>query len=658
MTIRISTRAVAARRAVAGLIALALAVSAGVLGASGAARAEGEVPAPATGSTAPLTASLVSVAPAYLTPSTSLSVRVAVTAGERALTGVQSVVAITDAPLATASAVDAFLDQPDRVAMREVGRGQPAEFLQGVPRAPGSLDAGSAATTSLLISSGSLNLPRGTSGVYGVSVTTIADGVPAVRNAFVITWTDSVMPPVDVAVLATVGGSPERATALLNAANDYRVALAVDGAVLPLLDPHIADLTGREVFAIPAGHLDLSSAAHADAGGLVSFAVQRSQSAGEERPWLAVPGTIDQAVVDLADAQGAAAILAGTKLEFGRPEAAGSLAAATASSGRQVPIAMAHSRLSASLATSPTTDPTAPARLVAETALLSLDPARMGRGEPVLVAPGESWIVDGTRPSDELAAMYSAPWVRPAQVADVLASAPAEVQVATLAPAMGDVAPEWVDAIGQHVTRLADLAAATDQPQLILDGPGRSLMAAMSLPMRGDAEARDEAVAAALDEAKATLHGVRVTSRSEVTLVSSSGKIPVTVRNDLPASVTVVVAMTTASPRLLIDEQPVATLEPGTEQTVFVPITAVSSGNVMVSVALRGEDGSALSSSQAFKVRVRAEWGNVATGVATAALVVLLIAGVWRTIRRGRRDTRIGPMPSEPHGRADAEAQR
>ncbi len=43
------------------------------------------------------------------------------------------------------------------------------------------------------------------------------------------------------------------------------------------------------------------------------------------------------------------------------------------------------------------------------------------------------------------------------------------------------------------------------------------------------------------------------------------------------------------------------------------------------------------------RVRVRAQWGNAATGVFTAALAVLLIAGIVRTARRGRKDTRMRP---------------
>jgi hypothetical protein len=645
-----STAWTAAARA-AAIVAVALLVLAA--GLAGAAGAEDDAPTPAdTPMGPPLSATLSSIAPSYLTPSTSLSLRIAVTAGTGRLTGVQSIVSVTQSPLA--SPVDAFLADPSRALAREVGRGQPAEFLQGVPRAPGTLDAGSAATTSLLIGPSTLALPRSTSGVYGFTVTTVADAVEPVTSAFVMTWTDSTLERVEVSVLASISGSPERASALLQAASDHRVCLAVDATVLPLVDPELAQFDDREVFALPSGHLDISSATHAGTVSLIDFAVARSRAnGGSDLPWLAVPGTLDQALVDYAALSGAAGILAGSKLEYGRPDTDSSSASATSSSGEAVPIALANRRLSVLLATSAPTDAGAPARLVAETALLALERDPEADSLPVLIAPGESWVVDGTRASEEIAALLAAPWVASVPFGSVLEPSELATTAAAAAPKTRDVEAPTMVAAQQMVTRLADLAAATEQPALLLDGEARDVLSAVSLPARGDLEARELAIEEALEEARRALASVRVTSSSELTLVSSSGKVPITVRNDLESGVTVVVVMTSRSPRLLIDEQPVASVPPGTEQTVFVPITAVSSGDVLVTVALRSEAGATLAVAQTLKVRVRAEWGNVATGVATAALVLLLIAGVWRTAKRGRRDTRTGPSSEDAELDAD-----
>jgi hypothetical protein len=632
------------------ILALLVAGIAGLgLGSASASATTDDPPMPANTPMGPaLSASIASIAPAYLTPSTSLAVRVAVTAGAEALTGVNTTVSLTTATLDDTEAIDAFLDDPFGAAVRDVANGQPAEFLQGVPRAPGTLDAGSAATTSILIGPGALSLPRGTSGVYGVRVASTADGVAPVTNAFVITWADSTVPRLDVAVLANVSGSPERVAALLEAAADPRVALAVDTTALPDIDPELAELANREVMFLPSGHVDISSITHAPAASVLDFAVERARlSAGPDASWLAVPGTLDQEIVDQASAARAGAVLAGTKLEFGRPEVSSSAALLRASSGATVPLALANSRLSELLASSPATDAGAAARLVAESALLAFANSTAAGSGPTLIAPGESWVVDGTRASDEVAALFSTPWVRPVTFASVLETANVEAAVPESAPRTRDVRSEKVIGAQQAIARLSDLAAATEQPATLLDGPARDILSSMALPLRADVDARSAAMEVALEGAQEALNSVRVTSSSELTLVSNSGNVPITVRNDLASGVTVVVAMTSRSPRLVIDEQPVTTVPAGTEQTVLVPVTAVSSGDVFVTVALRSEDGATLAVAQTLKVRVRAEWGNVATGVATAALVVLLIAGVYRTVRRGRRDTRTGPAVDE-----------
>jgi len=171
------------------------------------------------------------------------------------------------------------------------------------------------------------------------------------------------------------------------------------------------------------------------------------------------------------------------------------------------------------------------------------------------------------------------------------------------------------------------------------------LLASLSLENRVDPVYRGERIKEASDAAIAVLADVAVTSGSQLLLVSSSGSVPITVTNNLDVPVTVRVSMTSHSPILLTREQASATIESGTDVTVKVPVKAISSGNVGVSVALRTEDGANIAVAETLRVRVRAAWGNLATGVFTAGLVVLLIAGVVRTARRGRKETRLRPTP-------------
>lgn len=592
-----------------------------------------------------LSARLVSVGPAYLSSSQGLNVSVSVSSSAVTLSGVHASAAVTTEPLSSGSAIDAFLTNPGNVSTRTVGSAPLITYESGFDRSPGALEANRTGMIPLTIDPEALGFPFGESGVYGVIITAAADGAAPQTSAFVIAWVDQPLPQLRVSLVATVGGTQERTQALLNAAQDPRIALLVDPTALTLFPAEDApDLAGRELFALPAGHIDISSLARAQADALLEFAVNRSTSSNTDPlPWIAVPASVDQATVDAVSNLRARAILAGSRIEGSLPAFTGPVANMHTDAGAAVPVIRAHERLSGALAGALGDDVTRPSRVVAESVLASLA-SQSGGPSSVVVAPGESWMVDGSRRSTSATALLDAPWVTSTSLSGVLSLTGREdVNANNWASEFRDVPAVSLNQIQQRVTKLRDLASASVAPELLLDGPIRTLLRTISITARNDREGRAQSIEAALNETSSILDAVRVTSSSEVTLVSNSGNVPVTVRNDLPSDVTVRIVMTSLSPNLRIDEQPIVTIPPGVEQTVLVPVTAIASDDVSVMVSIRTAEGSTLSVAKNLNVRVRAEWGNAVTGVFTALLVVLLVAGVWRTIRRGRRDTREAP---------------
>jgi hypothetical protein len=245
--------------------------------------------------------------------------------------------------------------------------------------------------------------------------------------------------------------------------------------------------------------------------------------------------------------------------------------------------------------------------------------------------------------------LLDAPFVEPIPLSDVL-SAPERtaIDLPDVVELLSDAPAEDVVAVVSALSFLEALATATTSKSTMITDAERALLEALALQNRSDPLFRAEQVAAATETANSVLGSVAVTSGSQLLLVSSSGSVPITVRNSLDVPVTVRVTVTSRSPILQTKVHPVATIEPGAEATVTVPVKAISSGDVNVSVALRSEEGATLAVAETLKVRVRAAWGNLATGLFTAALVVLLIAGVVRTIRRGRKDTRLRPSDDMP----------
>lgn len=549
--------------------------------------------------------------------------------------GVTVELAVTDAPFETPGALGVFLESPRAVATHSVAAATPTSDGE---QAPGTVRVGASATTSVAVAPGGLGLPADASGVYGVVVTVRAGSEVVWERSSALTWRPAALPQLDVTVVATVTGQEGRIDALLMAASDERVSLAVDPTSLST--EQLLGLTGRDAYALAAGGLDVTSAAHAEAPALIEAAVARS--AGKlGLPWIAVAASPDDSTVGAASALGATAIVTDARWpSLEAPEGGGLYAPApSASSAVMAPLVVPDEELSTLLASRSPADPTTSAGLVASAAFAAMD----DRGA-VVVSPGDGWVVDSTRASRAVDALLDAPFVTPRTLGEVLSdSGRTATDLPDRVDLAGDAPVQDVVAAVSALSRLDALDRATQSHSAMIDTARLGIFSALSVAERADATHRSESTAAALASATDVVSAVAVTSGSQLLLVSSSGSVPITVFNGLDVPVTVRVAVTSRSPILVSEGQPTVTIEPGAEATVKVPVTAVSSGDVDVSVAVRTEDGSTVAVAETLRVRVRAAWGNTATGVLTLGLAVLLVAGIIRTIRRGRKDTRLLP---------------
>jgi hypothetical protein len=68
---------------------------------------------------------------------------------------------------------------------------------------------------------------------------------------------------------------------------------------------------------------------------------------------------------------------------------------------------------------------------------------------------------------------------------------------------------------------------------------------------------------------------------------------------------------------------------------------------VSVSVELLTPDGRSVGTPADLRVRARPDWENVGTAVVAGGLALLLVVGLVRTVRRGRRMDPDTPLPEE-----------
>ena len=622
------------RRGLAGLI-FVLAV--GLLAAGTAASAEDAPPL------TPISFELLDFGPPLLGPGEALTVHARIdNPGMELADRTSVVVRVTTTTLKNREALDGWATGDLTVTTRTVATGA----------APGALvPAGGSGNVTAVAGPASLGFPADSWGVYGVEVALIRGSEQVAVERTFVTWLDQQSDPVPLSVIVEGTGNSERIDAVLQTADDQRITV--------LLDPSLVDtlvgtrLMGRDVYALPSGNVDVASLARTGAGSVLDAALAWNAQAAldhEDVPrWIALVPDADHVTASFAFERGAAALLTdpgfSTELSSGAKLVDPGVYTGTTTEGGRA-ILIPDAELSAALTESPLADATAAARVVAESALL----AQSSRANTtVLVYAGAGWRVRSETRSLALDALLNAPWFSPTTLTETLATSPREdLALEQVVGSATDIAPTVVADAARALTGLRVLGAATTTPETFGRDESLALMHALSFDHRSDPEARAAEIASALAAIETVRAKLGLPDGSSFNLLGNGGNIPVSIRNDLDVDVTVTVIVTSRSPILRIDDAPTATILARSTAQVLVPVTAVASGNVEVNIDLKNPDGESLTSVTTVSLRVRAAWGAVFTTTVAAGAALLLIAGVFRTVRRGRRTPEPTPEQQIP----------
>ena len=636
-------------RRLAAITALALLGAGFAVGATSPAVADDELT---------LTMTLTGYGPSVLTPASLLTTTAMVSnptplpLGDLSLT-----LSVTKSPLPSRSALRSFLLDPQAVATQVAASAPVVDAPLTVAGGENVLPAGASVPVTLRASQQSLGMPSGTAGVYGVVIEVVGPAGVVASHTAAVTWYDAEIPTLRLAFLATASGSAERVAQVAQAASMSGASLAIDPVTVTDETQARALVANREVFALPSGNIDLTSLAHAGNEDLVSFSLADAAAnpvpslAG--MPWLATLPVVDDPTISLAVSRGADAGV----LDVTGGAMIGGVSApvvdVTAAEGT-LALVVPDSGLSNITATYEPGAPDSAARLVAEAALVA---KTTDNRAPVVVSPGDAWQLTSPGASVAVADLLNAPWVVPVTVQSVIDGPVRDSLTVNVSRGAGaDLDPALISTLDRRLGDLAELARTAENPNDIYLPGGRTLLRPLAVSLRGDTQAREAAFEAATDEVDATLRGLQVAVGSDVNLIAASGNVPVTLHNDLPVDATVRVVMRSASPNLVVEDEPVVTIPAGGDIVAHIAVTGVKSANVNATIALHNGEGDVVAAPQTLKVRVRADWGNAVTAVFTVGLVVLLIAGIIRTIRRGRRSTRMAPVaPPKKDGVAGIE---
>lgn len=132
---------------------------------------------------------------------------------------------------------------------------------------------------------------------------------------------------------------------------------------------------------------------------------------------------------------------------------------------------------------------------------------------------------------------------------------------------------------------------------------------------------------------------VYVEQGSAITVLADRTELPITIRNDLPSTVTVQLVVSPSRGILRVEQPTISVVVPAESfQRVSVPVRSLANGTVPVEIGLTNSVGSPLGENVTIPITIRAGWESVITIGLAAAIGLVFAAGIYRAIQRRIRE--------------------
>lgn len=306
--------------------------------------------------------------------------------------------------------------------------------------------------------------------------------------------------------------------------------------------------------------------------------------------------------------------------------------------------------------------------LRAESAILTRQAPNLGRDVIVSVSRLTAGNLDPQKLGERIEALTASSWTTAQDLSTLLAGA---VQTAEQSGQTGEAGsggwaarsplPDAVDPVGAlsasqlnqasvESSLLVSTGSVAADPAALVGDPDSRLLAATAVSWRTDPDGRQVFLTTGRSLRAALAHKLTVLPSSTINVISDSADLPVRLHSELGVDVSVTVHLDPSNTRLQADGDVRVTVPAGGEVAVTVPTRAVGSGDVEVAVRLLADDGTQVGTLTSLRTRVRADWESVGTRVVAGLLALMLAAGIWRTVRRGRRSEpeTLSTGPVEP----------
>jgi len=194
---------------------------------------------------------------------------------------------------------------------------------------------------------------------------------------------------------------------------------------------------------------------------------------------------------------------------------------------------------------------------------------------------------------------------------------------------------------------LGSIVGVLASPTTQLEGVTQVVSTVTSTVWRDDPSGRQRALTADHQVGTRITQSLGAAPSSTINLIAQSADVPVRITSSLNQAATVQVRIFSSSTRLQPLKPVTITVPARGGAVASLPVSAVGSGDVNLTIHILAPDGTVVGTPAILHMRVRANWESRGVRVGASALVILLVVGVVRTIRSGRRQ---GPRSAAaPH---------
>lgn len=281
-----------------------------------------------------------------------------------------------------------------------------------------------------------------------------------------------------------------------------------------------------------------------------------------------------------------------------------------------------------------------------ETAIITRQAPAISRSIVITLDRADAASIDPKTLDTRLKALREASWTTPQNLQALSTEAgaqqddPAKTHRADIPDrVIGDQEVSATDLAAARATwdYLTSVTSILPDPQAAIGSASEVVVRTASAVWRSDPERRTVMTDSARERGTAVTSKLTAVPSRTINLIASEANLPVRITSSLDQDATVVVRLLSGSARLQTVEDITLTVPASGQTTATVPVKAVGSGDVNLTIMLLAADGTAVGAPQTIHMRVHADWESRGTQVLGAGLVVLLVGGIVRTVRRGRR---------------------